>query len=141
MKRIIGIIVVLSVGLGIGLYFQLGRLEAKKLAPAGGTGIIEGVEVDVVARLPARILKINAEEGQAVEAGQVLVELDCSEYRAALNQAQATQTTAEAMVLAAEAGATAAALNSRAAHKAVDAAHAQIESAQVGMDGASTRED
>ena len=137
MKRIIGIIVVLSVGLGIALYFQLGRQEASKLAAAGGTGIIEGVEVDVVARLPARILTIKAEEGQTVEAGQVLVELDCSEYQAALNQAKATQMTAEAAVLGAEAGATAAVLNTRAAYKAADAAHAQIESARVGVDTAS----
>jgi HlyD family secretion protein len=136
MKRIVIIIVVLSAGLGVALYFQLEAQTADQRAPAGGTGVIEGVEVDVVARLPARILEIRAHEGDRVAAGEVLVVLDCSEPRAALNQARAQQAAAEASLQAAEAGADAARRNSRAARQAVEAAAAQIESMRAGKDNA-----
>jgi HlyD family secretion protein len=136
MKRIIAIIVVLSVGLGVTLYIQLGRLESSTQGPAGGTGVVEGIQVDVTARIPARILVLHVDEGDPVEAGQVLVELDCSEPRAALNQAKAAQATAEAGVQAAEAGVEAASLNSRAARQAVGAVQAQVESVAVGKENA-----
>lgn len=136
MKRIIAIIAVLSVGLGVALYFQLRKLDAPSLAPAGGTGIIEGVEVDIVTRIPARIQRITAEAGDKVEAGQVLVELDCSEPRAALNQARAGLAAAEAQVQAAEAGVEAASLNSRAARMAVEVVQAQVASVEVGKQNA-----
>lgn len=89
MKRAIPVFVVLVAVLSVLLYLRLRqqRLEAER--PSGGSATVEGTEVDVVSRLPARVLSIAVREGAAVKKGQVLVELDCEENRAMLAQAEA----------------------------------------------------
>ncbi len=106
MKRAGAFFVILVVVLSVALYIKLRQQRLAAERPPGGSGTIEGVEVDVVARLPTRIKTIRVDEGDTVEAGDVLVELDCREQEALLAQAQA----------------------------AVDGANIQIEGAVVAME-------
>ncbi|MBN2493077.1 MAG: efflux RND transporter periplasmic adaptor subunit [Deltaproteobacteria bacterium] len=133
MKRIIVIAVVLAGGLAAALYFRIEQLDAAQFAPAGGSGIVEAVEVDLTARIPGRIARIAVDEGDAVEVGKVLVELDCAEPLAALSQAKAGLSAAEAAVEAARAGVEAASKNSRAASSSIQAASSQVQSVEVGL--------
>ena len=75
MKRVVIVVVVLIVGLSVALAFRLRQLNAYKDAPAGGTGTIEGTEVNITARIPARIVDIHVREGDAVEKGKLEIEL------------------------------------------------------------------
>lgn len=132
MKRVIPIFILLVAGLATVLYLELAAQDREAERPAGGSATIEGVAVDVVARLPARIAAIHVHEGDHVEAGALLAELDCREAEAALAQADAAVATAkEAAVGArigvslAETGVTAAAAQSEAALAAAAASRTQ----------------
>jgi HlyD family secretion protein len=48
------------------------------------------VQVKISARVAGKILKLHAEEGDRVKKGQLLVELDQEQYRAALERAEST---------------------------------------------------
>ncbi len=89
MKRAIPIFVVLVAALSVLLYLRLRKQRRNAERPSGGSATVEGTEVDVVARLPNRILSIKVDAGDAVKKGQILVELDCQNERALLSQADA----------------------------------------------------
>lgn len=56
-----------------------------------GSGQIQPeLQVKVSARVAGKILKLHAEEGDQVKKGQLLVELDQEQYRAALERAKST---------------------------------------------------
>ncbi len=137
MKRIIIIMTVLGLGLAIALYFELLHLEAYKNAPAGGSGVVEGTQVDITARIPARIDAIEVQEGDVVHKSQVLVKLECTEPMAGLKQAKASVSAAEAAVDAAKAAAKAASVSYSAARKSIEAIDAQLGSLEVTRDTAS----
>ena len=125
MKRIVVIFVVLTVALSVGFWFKVRELDAARLGPSGGNGIIEGQEVDISARIPSRIMTVKAQEGDRVEAGQVLVELDCREPNAALSAAKAQAEVATQRAAAARAQVDAALNAARASKAAVTASGAQ----------------
>ncbi|WP_274631069.1 HlyD family secretion protein [Arvimicrobium flavum] len=56
---------------------------------ASGNGRIEAVEIDVSARIPGRIKEILANDGDFVEAGQVLARMDTDQLEAQRRQAEA----------------------------------------------------
>jgi HlyD family secretion protein len=86
-KRIIIIVfVVLFVGVGALVYF--GQWEAKN-NEFYYSGTIEATEANLAFQAPGRVLNVLAREGQAVEKGQLLVELDRMEYQSRLDQAKA----------------------------------------------------
>ena len=89
MKRAIPVFVVLVALLSVLLYIRLRAQALEAQRPAGGSATVEGVEVDVVSRIPSRILTITAREGDTVKKGQVLVTLDCAGNRALLARAKA----------------------------------------------------
>ena len=89
MKRFVAIFVVLVALLSTGLYIGLREQALEAERPSGGSATVEGIEVGVVARLPTRILAVHVDEGQRVEAGQAVVELDCTEPNAMLREASA----------------------------------------------------
>jgi HlyD family secretion protein len=125
MKRVVILVLVLVIGLSVALTYRLRQLNAYKTAPAGGTGTVEGTEVNVTARIPARIVAVHVSEGEAVTAGQLLVELECAEPEAALLQAQAQMATAQANVQAALAQVRAAGGGATVARRGVLAAAAE----------------
>ena len=104
MKKVIPIFVILVGGLATLLYFKLEENNQAASRPSRGSGTIEGIEVDAVSRIPARVKAIHVAEGDRVEAGQLLVELDCEEPEAGLAQADASVNAAKAGVATAELG-------------------------------------
>lgn len=104
MKRVFVVFVILVAGISVALYLRLQRQAAEAARPSGGSATVEGTEVDVVARIPDRIQSIAVDEGDRIEAGAVVVELECKEPRAAFAQAEAAVKAAEAAVDAAKVG-------------------------------------
>ena len=73
---------------------------------ASGNGRIEATDVDAASKLPGRIASIEVEEGEFVEAGQVIARMDTQvlqaqvlQAQAQMRQAQNSQLTARALVL------------------------------------------
>ncbi len=56
---------------------------------ASGNGRIESTRVDVAAKFPARLAEVLVQEGETVEAGQLIARLDTAELEARLRHAQA----------------------------------------------------
>ena len=103
MKRFVIVLVVLTIALGTALAIWIARQSADRQGPPGSSGVIEGTRVQVAARLPARIRALHAREGDGVKAGDLLVELDCSEPDALVAEAGARIEAAKAQVAAARA--------------------------------------
>src|SRR6476619_5794655 len=84
---ILGTIAVLAL-----VFFGYRWWHAKKTAlPKGiasGNGRIEAQEVDVASKLPLRVSKVLAEEGDLVKPGQVVVQMDTSTLESELVEAQ-----------------------------------------------------
>jgi HlyD family secretion protein len=126
MKRWLTAIGVLALLLTIALVVRVCQLRAARHGPAGGTGVIEGVSVDVTARLAARILRVEVEEGDVVARGQVLVVLDCTAAEAALVAASARLAAAQARFAASHESARSARFNAAAARDTISAAASQV---------------
>ncbi len=56
---------------------------------AGGNGRLEGKQVDIATKYQGRIAEVLADEGDTVEAGQVVAKMDVEPLRAQLRNAQA----------------------------------------------------
>lgn len=134
MKRIIVVFAVLIGALSILLGIKVRAQQAKALEPSGGSAVIEGTEADVTSRLPARIARITVQEGAAVKAGDVLVELDCEEQNALLEAARAKLAAAEHQAAAAEARVDAALGSMNAAVAGVGAAGAKRKALATNRD-------
>ena len=126
-KKALVFLAALAAVLVVALAVRLVRLRAEGKGPPGGTGVIEGVDVDVTSRLATRITSVLVREGDGVEAGQVLVELDCTTQQAALEQARAALASALAANEASHAGVARAKESASAAAESALAAHAQID--------------
>jgi len=125
MKRALALILVLATALAVALMLHVRNLRTGKRGPAGGTGVIEGVDVDITSRLSTRITKVNAREGDVVKHGDLLVELDCTEAQATLDQTESQWASARATFEAAQASAKSAAQSASAAAGTIDAAKSQ----------------
>jgi HlyD family secretion protein len=141
MKRIVGAFVVLVVVLAVLLTVRV-RSQAKALeGPSGGSGVIEGTAVSLSSRLAARVLDVGVQEGQSVEAGQLLMRMDCAEPMAMLAEATARVEAARAQAKAGSAGAKAARRAELAAKNAARAAEAQAEALAAQRDAARRQTD
>lgn len=125
MRRIAVVVTVVVVALvallGVRLYVQ----ARARNAPPGGSGEIEGTTVDVSARITARVQELVAVKGRPVKAGDVLVELDCSDQVALLAESEARLAAARAQAAAAGANVDASRRSQDAAEAAEAAARAQ----------------
>jgi len=102
MKRPLGIFFVLILVLGGALAYRLHQQKLAKHGPAGGSGVIEGVRADVTARIAGRILNVLVNEGDTVQQGQLVAELEPAEPAAAVQEAEARRAAALASVSAAQ---------------------------------------
>jgi HlyD family secretion protein len=77
-------------------------LASHRVAAEGRVVAYPGAEVKVAAERGGRLLRVTVEEGQIVRRGDVLVEIESEELRAALDEARARRTESEAEIKLAE---------------------------------------
>lgn len=97
MKRTLPIVVLLLVMAalgGFGVYYLASRAHTLPPGFASGNGRVEATEVDVATKAAGRVVDVLAEEGDFVNAGQVVAHMDVEETAAALRSAQAQATQA-----------------------------------------------
>jgi HlyD family secretion protein len=84
---VVGVLLVVATGAGIAWW----RLRPAPLPPgfAMGNGRIEATQIDIAAKLPGRIKEVLVNEGDFVEAGQVVARMDTQVLEAELRQAEA----------------------------------------------------
>ncbi len=105
------------------------RSGAAPAEPISGTGTLEGRDVIIASELGGQMIALLVQEGDSVQAGQVLLRLDDSAARVQLAQAEAALSMAEANLARLQAGARPQALLAAAATLSVT--QAQAESAYV----------
>jgi HlyD family secretion protein len=128
-------VTVLSGLLGWQVWIQQDALTG----PAGGSGVIEGSRTRVASRAGGRITKLAVTEGQQVQAGDLLLQLDCTEARAGLAEAEARVEAARQQAGAADGAAGAASTAASAALAAAGAVAGQA--AAIGeQQGAAARQ-
>jgi HlyD family secretion protein len=127
MRRIAAIFALVTIALVTLLAIKLRAQEAALHGPTSGSGEIEGTEVRVASKLSARLVTVTAKKGMNVRKGDVLAQLDCTEPRQYLLEAQSRLASAEANVKGAQAQVTVAAGQQQAYSKAVAAGQAQAE--------------
>jgi HlyD family secretion protein len=127
-RRLIIPIAVVAIGAGVWV------LWPRNNNPTGSiqaSGTIEATQVGVAPKIAGRVMKISVQEGQQVEAGQVVAELDAAEVDAQARQAQAAVDAARTRPAQADASVSL-------ARASVDAqlvqARAQIESALAALE-------
>ncbi len=119
-------VLILAVPLGL-IGYRVWQQRELLNAPAGGSGVVEGTEIALSARIAARVLELPLHEGDAVKMGDVLVRFDCADTNASVAEAHARLEAAKAQAVAAHAAADAAA-RAAAASKGASA----VNRAQVG---------
>lgn len=124
MKKISMVFVVLAVAIGaVGYWF----LQQKPKLPEGivsTNGRLELGRMDVATLYPGKIQNITVQEGDYVQANQVLAQLSSDEVKAQLNAAQAAKLRASSAVNRAEA-------ETQARHEMQRLANIELNSAQV----------
>ena len=101
-SRLLIILAVVALTGGAALYGWQ-RLHPKNVGLASGNGRIEATDIDIAAKLAARIEKIFVDEGDFVRAGQLLVQMQTDTLEAELNEARAQRDMAVHDVNASEA--------------------------------------
>jgi len=81
-----------------------GQTQSQQQETLVASGSVEGEEVAIVSEFGGQIARLPVEEGDEVEAGQVLVELDASLLLAQMAQAEAAVTAARANLESVKAG-------------------------------------
>jgi HlyD family secretion protein len=97
-SRLLGILAIIAALASLIVYSQL-RSDVKHVS-----GYIEADEIRLGSRVGGRVAKVHVEEGQRVEAGQVLVELEPYDLLQQLQEAEATLAAREAELQRLEAG-------------------------------------
>src|SRR5262245_1538085 len=105
------VLVVLVIGANV-LRGQRGKVEGVQLAHVRVEDITSRVrapgkieprtQVKVSAEVPGRIVRLAVKEGDPVRRGQLLLQLDDTQYRSAFGQAKASLATAQARLKEAE---------------------------------------
>jgi len=127
MRRVPIVLAVLVLVLSALLFVRLRAQAAQARGPSGGSGEIEGTQVDLSARIAARVTALHVRRGADVKKGDRLVSLDCDDPKAQLAEAEARLAAAEAQARAAGASVDASRRGREAAQASGVAARAQAE--------------
>src|SRR3972149_3325954 len=100
-RRILPIVLLLLALAGAGYWYFFLRPGATDDGALAASGTIEALTVNVSPELAGRVTAVNAGEGQAVQAGQVLVQFDATLLEAQRAQAQASLKAVQAQQAAA----------------------------------------
>lgn len=133
MKKRLLIIAVAVLAAALILYFAYGR-SGNELSMVRSSGIVEGTEVNLSAKVPGRVLEICCKEGDAVKEGQVIVRLESDDIRASVAQARAGVEQARADSASAGSAVEHAKAALQSAEADIQVAEADIENAKVRMD-------
>ncbi|MFK7988505.1 MAG: HlyD family secretion protein [Sandaracinaceae bacterium] len=134
MKRVVVAVVVLAVGLSAAIAWKIRAQQESEAGPPTGSGVIEGEGVDLSSRIGARVIEVHAHEGDTVEAGAVLLTLNCDEPRLRMVEAEARLAATQAQAASASALAEAAVRQTSAARAAAQAAGAQASALESQRD-------
>lgn len=103
-KRLIAISLIAVATVGI-FYWQQNKPNSLPTGFVAGNGRIEATQIDIATKFAGRVKTISVKEGDVVEAGQTIAQMDVQAMEAALREAQAqvrraqnTKATAEAVV-------------------------------------------
>jgi HlyD family secretion protein len=133
MKKVVGALVVVTLLLTGTIAWKIHAQEEAESGPPQGSGVIEGEAVDVSSRLSERIAEIEVGEGDTIDAGEIVLVLECDEPRAHLAEAEARLAATRAQATGAGAHATAAVSQSRAARASITASGASIAALEAQM--------
>ena len=114
------ILLAVSIG-GIGYYLYARQFEDTDDA------FIDGKVVPITPQIPAKVIAVHIDDNTAVKAGQLLVELDPTDYKVALAQAQGSEAAARGKLQQAQS-------TIPSAQSAVAEAQAQVDSANVNFE-------
>lgn len=106
MKRIITILVLTIVGIGaVIVWYAPSQVVTASSSTLTFSGVLEGEQIAIVPEIGGRVADLRVKEGDVVNAGDVLVQLDTALIDAQLLQAQAAVAAANADLAQALAGA------------------------------------
>jgi HlyD family secretion protein len=100
-RTILLVLALIVVAGGAAWYFT--RPPALPPGFASGNGRLEATDYYIAAKRPGRITEVLVDEGDTVEAGQVVARMDTEELEAALRQAEAKILSAQAQIKVAQA--------------------------------------
>jgi len=134
MRRIAGVLAVLTLVLSGLLALRLHAQQAELRGPSGGSGEIEGTEINLSSRISARVEKVSVQKGATVKKGELLLALDCADPRAQIHDAEARLASARAQAKAALASADATRTQQVAASQSIAASKAQASALEAQRD-------
>ena len=88
-KRVIGVVLLISAGVGGWSLWQRLQIPMLPAGLASGNGRIEATEYDIATKRAGRVAEVIVNEGQMVDAGQVLARMDTDDLEARLREAEA----------------------------------------------------
>jgi HlyD family secretion protein len=103
MKRLLAGLAVLLLAIAAAVAWKQSRPQGVGPGFVHGNGRIEAVEIDIATRLPGRVTEVLVEEGDPVQAGQVLARMDAGSLRAQRTESLARARQARDAVAGAEA--------------------------------------
>src|SRR5215471_8227565 len=87
-KLIVAAIIIVAIAGGGAAYLYLSK-PALPPGFAGGNGRLEAKQVDIAAKYPGRIKTVLVDEGDTVDAGQIVAKMDTEPLEAQLREAEA----------------------------------------------------
>lgn len=87
-KLIVVVLIILAIGGGAAAYIILSK-PALPPGFAGGNGRLEAKQIDIATKYPGRIKTVLVDEGDTVDAGQIVATMDTEPLEAQLREAEA----------------------------------------------------
>ncbi|MEP1385558.1 MAG: HlyD family efflux transporter periplasmic adaptor subunit [Paraglaciecola sp.] len=103
LKKLLVAVIVTGVAIVVWQVWQKMQEPSVPDGIAFGNGRIEAVQTDISTKIAGRVDAILVQEGDLVEAGQIVASIETSQLRAKLLQAQAAVASAESLVASAQA--------------------------------------